>query len=925
MGKEYIPIQVAWMRFIADEARKQIDENPASVRFGLNSANVSITLNTNRYTRFIDQYNASAAVKSGEAVGIPADKKILDLGIVSKTGAETGLIECTVTGEHDTASIYGFLTEMEHHLGLLFNCTEKAIIAGYENKDGQAIIPEEQKANVRHNVHHNLQKIKDDMLQLASQETLTLQIQWLANKLDRKIPTEGLENQALAKLANTTFAEYIDAADDKDRAYAEFNAFIAGNRESCAEKLRVVAFKQMKEKGLLAQTMQQAIIDNLKSTPASYADAVIQNSATGQLTQIYATQHTAHHKKFGKDVLALVKILNEDGSITWRVPSIAPTGEKHKPRQKYIQDTQDKIAHIVETIKKEGGDSGQVVFYDLLTSFESERGMFTDNDQTWSTEIIIEAAHRFNKEQVKNNNNTSNLFLLCNLSVNQWGITRANHSKPFAERNASDEIFELADLSLLQALKTQLCAPNSCLTQDAQNALKTAADGCLKAYKDYLARSDADKPALYAQSREGGAEQGNLINDLLSKGLETRPMQGDELPAQKAARVLFLLRQNNYYGKREYGLLIQALNLTVQTNKVSGCKSANERFGVTADLSVAAKEDECLQEMNALLSGDFSEDKLDALNEKMLTVYNEKHLTEDAGMRVSLKDQGAVSKAEHYQGQRRSSTYSQSGSDISDEADAGLVSGRDRSTSADRKHIRASVVSTSNPGAFSNTNAFLSRLVTRWKKGGAGLQAHVFETGKIYKPGSGGGISNTFDALATTRDYHRVFTEASSQLNLLQQSYAEGPGRVKTIKRLFSTQATSDANQTIRASIAREINEKLTAITHGLDPVCGQQDRTTLLANVNDLQDYISKIEEKHYAEQPTDVQLKKESDLYRSFSGVLTICNDLKTTLQAEQKTQQICTGGLLPAGPTGPHEAGPSRATSNNPARPRNSQPSI
>ncbi len=932
-----VQVQVAFTQFVARHARAQAQANPAGVRYGLNTMHATVPVTADLLSQFINDYNNKQA-KDGSAYILPAlgsnensDVLLLaqNLGLLGETAAaKDGTIECSIVYPDynadqattaNTASVYGLQAEMESHIGLLFNCVEKGILAANLTKKGSLLSAAQQQ-----NIHHNISKVKIDVQQVVSHEVLLLQAQWLAEKTGSSdVVRMTATNAELAAVANGLFRAYIVQADNKDKAYQELNSFLAKSREKVAESVRNQAFQSLQAKGLLALGQEEKIILQLKSTPATYADTIVQNSATGKLTHITASEHTAHKKKFGADKIALVRILQEDGSVLWRVPSIAPTGEKRKTHAAYIKDTKEKIAYMVKTIKEQAGDPGQLVNYNLLTSYDSERT--TDNHQSWSTEIIIEAAHQFNKEQIAKNPDTTDLMIINNISVNQWGITRLDQPVERNKQGIADEIFTLAELSLLQSLKTQLCSPGSRLSQSEQTQLSAAADISLEKYKNYL--SDPRKPEYYTQSLQAD-KQREVIADLKLGDLESRASNDAETPAQKAASVLLVLLTNGMIGEREHGMLIQALNLMVETNKVSGCKSANERFGATADLSVAAKEAQCLAAMDNFLNSHYADDgvfnlhSVAKLTQTVLTVFNENHLTEDAGMRVSLNDQGAVSKAEHYDPAMVNVTHVTHDYDMVDSDDDELAyssgdAGRNRTDSSSSQgvghtgrdragSVRASVsirretmshirkTDITEGGNIVNTNAFLSELVTRWQKGGSALQAHVFEAGKWWKKGSGGGLSNTFAAVRETQDFKSAVDQLMGNLNNVQGIYAKGPGAWKTVKRTFTKGETVDADCSIRAGIAQTVRDQLGLIAKSLDPLNGPQDTAVLKAQVSALQESVTDTMETQFAHNDSEKgeKLNPDSSLYKSLDMVKHFCNEFGIALDAEQRTRANYTG---------------------------------
>ncbi len=644
----YVQHQLAFARFIQKEAQA-VNED---ARYALGNKFVDVPITNSLIEKFVQERNRELLAQPGthELLSIgrgdgAALDLAMDIGLISETGMAAGVIECRIThppysaataAVANTASTVPLQLEMESQVSLMLNATYKVALEKNPNyTEGQKI-----------ELKEKLDGVKQACLQHVNREILLDQIKWLCEK--NGVPIENFaevlsssSNQELANIANEQFKDYVNKV-GPEHAYPEFNQYLDGKRSEMAKEFRAQAFLAANEQGLLntpgGAITRASVQEQLPKTPASTSDRLIQNGATGDLTLRSGTENTAHDKQLGERNLALVRILLNDGSVLWRVPSIAPADVKLAEGEKFsvennrlVEDTQAKLSHIATTIqsKSNGGDPTDHVYYNLLTA---SGGNYSDNKQTASAEIILEAAHRINQQKLGEYNDKArdarqtasppSFVLVNNLSVNQFA-------------NPSPEIKAMSDLAMLQLLAKQLPEDAS-----VQKAAKEAMDG----YKAFL--SERKPGEEYAKS-PFYKEQQQAIADLRAAAPQT--VVGPEVkptPQIKAAEVLLKMFKNGDHGNSEYGMLVQALLMVAEHNKVAGCKSACERFASVADKAAACISDpDFMKVMDEYLAGNIDEDKLYL---ELVDIYNRKNVYEGVGVDISCSDQGMSAKAEKF-------------------------------------------------------------------------------------------------------------------------------------------------------------------------------------------------------------------------------------------------------------------------------------
>ncbi|MFI4957131.1 MAG: hypothetical protein ACHQAX_07995 [Gammaproteobacteria bacterium] len=582
---------------------------------------------------------AAAAQNVGERYALGSKTVSIPIDGSGEFGFKAGVIECRITfpvyskESPNTGSTIQLAREIEAHISLILNALEKAT----GNNDGYA-------------------DIKKQVFEQLNKEILIEQLIWLGEKTEKKLTRENissLDNQSLASIAINTFKYFIEITPN---GQVEFNQFLASKRLEFAQKYRDETIHQLFIRGLLDTTQNiTGIIENaikqLAKTPSTFSDTIFQSSATGEFFSTTATHHVAHDKQLGADQVAAVRIVTPGDKVVWRVPSLAATdaykkiGRLSYNENQFVVDIKNKLGYLSEKILKEenGGDKNDHLYYNLLTSYGS--GPLADNHQDWSTCVIIKGVHQFNKDK-QNQDEKTPLVLIINLAVNQWNEQKRKppEENP-ANRKVVDEIFDLADLSMLQLLTKQLCGKRILAEKD-QAFLSDCANESLQNYRAFLRTGTAP---YYTNDRHSNAQRmaiDNLRDKINVDTLDAAALNA-KTPEEKASLSLLKMFINGTYAERGYGMLMQALMLATETNKMSGCKSANERFASVVDKSIHVRNPLFMQAMDKFLRNEIHESQLYS---ELVTLYNNNNIYEGPGQDCSIRDQGATAKAGQFEG-----------------------------------------------------------------------------------------------------------------------------------------------------------------------------------------------------------------------------------------------------------------------------------
>ncbi len=336
--------------------------------------------------------------------------------------------------------------------------------------------------------------------------------------------------------------------------------------------------------------------ETFEATTATGAHYLRTDARQQSVTWISATEKTAHDKKQGKEHHATRVIRRsyrdnlksdytmEDDRVVVRAPSLAVL--KLKDDDDAIEDVRDKFTDIQQ--KYFHHHPNQPIVYNLLTSLQALE--LDSNKQNRSAEIILKAAHRFNREKINKLENSEDFIWVQNIAVNQH--TRGPNAvmKVFGDNMPilNGEIYRearlMSDIALLHTLnRLRLIPPpqetvTSPLHGSDPAAITSQYNEIIAQYKQYLKSHEGDS---YFHTSVQGIAVIEKIKSLKSE-LQTSDLGSAEndgiLTKDDLARALLQLYASDYHVEPQYGMLIQALSVCLQKLTITGCKSANERF-----------------------------------------------------------------------------------------------------------------------------------------------------------------------------------------------------------------------------------------------------------------------------------------------------------------------------------------------------------
>jgi hypothetical protein len=268
------------------------------------------------------------------------------------------------------------------------------------------------------------------------------------------------------------------------------------------------------------------------------------------------------------------------------------TGSKHKLYSELLKDREVQEAYKakakLEAELEAKLNSPRVMIYNLLTSFPP---LIDPDDQASTAMKIFTAAHEYNKLN-------GNLFLPMNLPINQQSIDLR-----FTDKRTSEALF----LSHLAVASSTLKEISEILKDTAHGDTAIAVLEKIKNIK-----------ALYQEFLASGfreisqwPERAKLLEDFkfiqtaipgLIMGISNGPLATPKQKLQAALLKIFYEKYMPNIGSRAsdtdaiyaddqkiYGAVVQALHLATSDGSVTGCKSANDRFGLVWNIVEALR------------------------------------------------------------------------------------------------------------------------------------------------------------------------------------------------------------------------------------------------------------------------------------------------------------------------------------------------
>lgn len=497
-------------------------------------------------------------------------------------------------------SVINLQSEMFHHMSLM--------LRGLAKKDSKLISAEEftailDAAALQINVE--VQKIFKRALEKSTQ----------ANEIDYAKLNKELD-KARKKLAKTARETLIN---------------------ECFAKLD--AAKQDRLCGVISRLTDQ----DFTGTTATGNDYFATDTNAGLSVRIDATEATAHKKTAGSLAFRPVHVcrLEDKAKIVplstmvrqARVPSLFAVDEKGDAD--LVKDSVSKIRSIVAGLNPPGA-----TIYNLLTSLYR---VGDSNQQTESAEMVLEAMHRFNAEQVASHPNK--LFLVCNIPNNRHGagIDHASWNTVIAESTL------MAELAIIDVLRQN----SQLLSADEDEAIESLSEEGSDWYRKYLSKGESK---YFSESTQGGK-----LRDLLDEYRAAAPTLQNQADAklsfeQTVVRSLCRMFHADQFRDQEYGTLVQTLiNFSAQVS-VIGCKSGNERTAMVQNRELLLRS--IAEKLNHNVSLEESETAVvDAflsyanhvtsdpseINGALDRLYNERNVNGMLGA-ISYEDQGAASK-----------------------------------------------------------------------------------------------------------------------------------------------------------------------------------------------------------------------------------------------------------------------------------------
>ena len=313
--------------------------------------------------------------------------------------------------------------------------------------------------------------------------------------------------------------------------------------------------------------------------------------------------------------------------------------------QAIINDTKDKISYLQdkyklggETRQSEGPQAGlpQAFVYNLYTTLNQGISGAIDersNKQTQSAEHILEAAHKYNRENRATEVNPGKpLCLVQNIAVNGWGYELSLNKKNPAVVNEAALMVQMASL---HTIYDSIQKPED----------KVAVEALFKNYDDFL---KTDKSSFYDYLKTTRPEALPALEKLKKDIVISPPVDSTQIAGVEAHRAAFTdnskkalasLFKEGAFGHHDNGFTYQALSVFTEKSSIGGCKSANERAqAVNGRVSILDFVSLDKTTRDGLLNDFLSTDEAQRLREAADNLENNIILGNTAGINNHLND-----------------------------------------------------------------------------------------------------------------------------------------------------------------------------------------------------------------------------------------------------------------------------------------------
>lgn len=384
---------------------------------------------------------------------------------------------------------------------------------------------------------------------------------------------------------------------------------------------------------------------------ATANDILHSDNAQGLITFIAGSENTAHHRAPGRQFAhrqIITHALNNNKVIAHKHPRIqirtpSPVVKKGLEEAQYISDVAAKLAVITQDYALRTNLSGghtklKAFIYNRYTAIHDSLGDMNGNLQTQSTRHILQGAHDYNAQELKQYPQDSVFCFVQGISINGFGDT-------LGYKNKDPLIIEstlMAEMSLMHTLY-ETSSPSE------QTKIATI----FNHYENFL-RSDP-RPAFFSESIYG-PHAIQLIQTVKDSWKNSKQTNNDFfIKTQLSLKKLIAYDQHFTH---DYAKLIQSLSVLVEEASISGCKSGNERAqainGRVAimDAIINSPIEKLTPEgitiatiLSKLAHGENTLNDAAELKLALDTAYNKLGLQSAASI-VSLVDQGGPAKVE---------------------------------------------------------------------------------------------------------------------------------------------------------------------------------------------------------------------------------------------------------------------------------------
>lgn len=331
---------------------------------------------------------------------------------------------------------------------------------------------------------------------------------------------------------------------------------------------------------------------------------VVKENSDRSLSVIEMCEQSSHSKKHELPAIVPIRRHLEDGtleSMVFRCPSLVDSDRLNVTEQIVMLTEKRRLEMLATPTDRRESP----MIYNLLTSFVQKTADL-GNNQTETAMNIFASAHQFNRRKLNGDGEyqEDQFFIPMNIPVNQL-------SYPLdINRGDTGQALILAHLAIANSTLSEMIHRIEHTNPRAVADFKEAIKSMNEIYQRFLTsgKSHMDKatrmeflgpiatiknaiPKLFLVRTD-------LFRTEMRESKAIAPATYLELLQTALLKIFYLKFSPEHIGKGElrpakdqlmYGSLIQALHLATSTGNVSGCKSANDRFGLIYALAETLK------------------------------------------------------------------------------------------------------------------------------------------------------------------------------------------------------------------------------------------------------------------------------------------------------------------------------------------------